>query len=586
MADRSPPVGARALHRRAGGGRGRRRFGPALLALAAALALAAGLVAGCRLGPAERWDVLLVSADSLRTDRLRPWNPEAAVPTPHLEELAAGGVTYVNAWASSPWTAPSMVSVFTGLYPPSHGVAYRDDTTPRELPTLPRLLAHRGYRLGNFSFFSQISYFRNLGLGEPVPGLTHGTVAEVFGAWLAEVPPEEPFFAWVHLLETHLPYGASGYEAMEVKVPGTSGLEAAQRAATLPVGSAELAPGDREALLRLYDEDVAAMDEALGRVLAALEASDRRQRTLVVFVADHGEELLEHGWIGHASTAVEAKLVPEILHIPVVIAGPGVPEGQIRHLTARQVDILPTLGELLGLPLPEALDGSPLPGLGSFWATSPLAYFDSAPGGNLTPRERRGERLQGVTDGECLLSVHLRPGQAEEEAWLEVGPGGSACGAETRQPLRDALESWRRRQAAQRLELLARSPGPEAPAGGEIDDFRAAIRVVAPAAGARLSRRETGGQIALEWQGGEAPWWIEYRLGEEPRMVAGAFQVEQSRIVFGPLPEGFWNDLATYSPLRFRVADAESRSRSEWMELQVLPAGGGARSAAGAGSNG
>ena len=211
---------------------------------------------GCAKPPPLRHSVLLISADSLRVDRLPPWNPSDAPPMPHLSALADAGTRYANAWATSPWTAPSMVSVFTGLYPPSHGVVYRDDTTPPDLPTLSRILGGDDYTLGNFSFFSQISYFRNLGLGKAIRGLTHDTVAKSFGAWLGRRPADEPFFAWVHLLEAHLPYGASGYRATEVRVPGSSGLEKAQLEATVPVGSARFRPRDPGRLRRLYDRDL------------------------------------------------------------------------------------------------------------------------------------------------------------------------------------------------------------------------------------------------------------------------------------------------------------------------------------------
>jgi len=180
--------------------------------------------------------VLLVSVDSLRVDRLPLWNPDGTSPTPNLDRLAAGGTVYRNAWATSAWTAPSMVSVMTGLYPPSHGIIYRDDTTPPALPTLPRLLAAEGYQLGNFSFFSAISYFRNLGLGEVEKGIGHDKIGASLGRWLGTVPAGRPFFAWVHLLEPHLPYGASGYRAARADMPGSTGLVRAQLDATVPWG--------------------------------------------------------------------------------------------------------------------------------------------------------------------------------------------------------------------------------------------------------------------------------------------------------------------------------------------------------------
>ncbi len=537
----------------------------ALLLLGFALACAPSL---------DGTSVLLVSADSLRVDRLPPWNRDDAPPTPSLERLAARGTVYTNAWATSPWTAPSMVSVMTGLYPPSHGIVYRDDTTAPELPTLPRMLAERGYRRGNFSFFSGISYFRNLGLGPVVQGIGHRRVAGGFRRWLEELPDGEPFFAWVHLLEPHLPYGASGYRATEVAVPGSPGLERAQLDATVPVGTAEFAAGDRERLVALYDRDVAAMDRVLGRVLDALEATGRSGETLVVFVADHGEELLDDGWVGHASTAVEAKLIPEILRVPLVLAGPGVPAGEVRGELVQQVDVAATVIRLLGLEAPPELDGRPLPGIGrrglfGRWDRRQRAFFDTSPGGNLTPQERRGDRLQGVTDGEsCLVTVESFAGRPETASAAPLAAAG--CEPEAEERLRADLGRWRREQTEQRLAVLARYPAGSAPPSDEVDAYAETIRILEPAAGEPISWQATGGQIAVAWTGRGSSWWIEYRLSDLLR-TSGSFQVEQQRVVFGPVPQGFWNDLAGYSPLRIRLVDAVNRERSPWVEYEVLP---------------
>lgn len=531
----------------------------------------------CAGEPAQTPSVLLISPDSLRADRLAPWNPADAPPTPHLDRLAARGTVYLDAWATSPWTAPSMVSVLTGLYPPSHGIAYRDDTTPQTLPTLPRILAARGHRLGNFSFFSQISYFRNLGLGDADEGLRHATVAGSFHRWLAEVPPGERFFAWVHLLETHLPYGATGYRATEVQIDGSPGLREAQLRAAVPLGSVDFDDGDRELLRELYDRDVAEMDRALGEVLDALAAEGRLETTLIVFVADHGEELFDYGWIGHASTAGFARLAPEILRVPLVLAGPGVPAGEVRHERVQQVDVVPSVLRLVGVEAPEPLDGRPLPGLFRDWLGRTgrgrdLAFFDSSPGGNLTPQSQRGERLQGVTDGRCLLEVHAYPDRPEATRTYEVA-GPESCAPATRERLRAELDRWRRQQAAQRLAVLAAYPGASAPPSAEVDAYAERLEILEPPPGAVLDWQATGGQVALEWTGGDGPYWLEYHLGGGLVSLRGSFQLDQRQVVFGPVPQGFWNDLAVYSPFRIRIVDPGSRERSAWVEFDVRTAG-------------
>ncbi len=553
----------------------------ALCPLSAGLLLTGLLLTGCGAEPEPLRDVsvVLVSPDSLRADRLRPWNDAAPISVPNLERLAARGSVYLNAWSTSPWTAPSMVSIMTGLYPPSHGVAYRDDTTPTSLPTLPRMLAARGYEIGNFSFFSQISYFRNLGLGEAERGLRHARVAESFGRWLGRLEADQQFFAWVHLLEPHLPYGATGYRAKEASIDGSTGLVESQVNAVVPIGTVEFAPGDRELLLELYDRDVAKMDEAVGKVIAALEEHGRLDNTVVIFAADHGEELLDDGWVGHASTAIEAKLIPEIMHVPLILAGPGIAAETHREIV-QQTDILPTIIQLLGLEDPGISDGYLLPGFAAGWRSwwqgqRELAFFDSSPGGNLTPQERRGERLQGLTDGRCLITTRVGPDVAEEIRVM-AADGDAECGDGDTRRLRDALEDWQQDQTEQRLALLARHGGGSGPPSEEIDGYTEAIEVVHPSPGERLSWDSSGGQVVFEWTGGapvtkDMSYWIEYRLGSPPLEIQGSFQVAQQRVMFGPVPHGFWNDVAIYSPSRIRIADDQNQQRSPWIEFEVLP---------------
>jgi len=540
----------------------------ALPALVAAALLLPGLVAeGRERARAQPANLLVLSVDSLRCDRLRPFNPGSGVAVPHIEGLAARGVVLSNAWTTAPWTAPALVSVFTGLYPPSHGVTQRDDTTAPGLPTLPRLLAGHGYRLGNFSFFSAISYFRNLGFPEPEPGLGHDGVVGSFAEWLDGA---EPFMAWVHLLEPHLPYGASGYQAREARVSGSAGLEMAQTRAEVPVGSVSFAEGDGERLRQLYDLDLEQLDRVVGELLAALERKGLEKRTLVVLVGDHGEELLDHGWVGHASTALEAKLVPEILRVPLILAGPGLPQGVVSDELVQHVDLLPTLCRLLGLKAPRTCDGDAFRlRRARVRSSRKLAFFDSSLAGNLTPVERRGERLQGVTDGRCLLVQRSGPAGVDVTT-AAVYPGDVAvCSERTGRRLRRALEGWQRAQGRQRLRLLRGSAEERPPDAHEVGSWDEAIAVAQPLPDAVLEWSSSGGQIVLEWSGDARAYWVEYSVGRGLGRVTGAFRVEQPGVSFGPFPIGFWGDLAAHSPYRFRVLDPGQRSRSPWVEFTV-----------------
>ncbi len=535
----------------------------------AAAMLAAALVgsAGCG-GPAEsdvQPNLLVLSVDSLRLDRPSAFG--GPVDTPAMASLAARGTSFSNAWATAPWTAPSMVSVFTGLYPPGHGVVHRDDTTPEGLPTLFTILGDGGWRLGNLAFFSNVSYFAGLGLPGPDPRLGEVRPPEAFATWLEG--GEGRFAAWVHLVEPHLPYGASGWSATEVSVPGSTGLERSQLRADVPVGSVEFEPGDRERLLELYDRDVRAADAAVGEVMTALEAAGEAGRTLVVLVADHGEELLEHGWVGHASTAVEARLIPEVMRIPLVLAGPGVPAGASSDALVQQVDLLPTVLRLLDLPVPDDLDGRRIR-LSSRGAATGRhhAFFDSSAGGHLTPADRRAERYQGATDGRWIVERHYLPDGRVREATRPAGPGvGVAPLASSLQRMQTALASWQERQARRRLGRLHaerdRRPPPDAVAALE-----ESLVVLRPTDGARLRWEDTGGVVDADWDG-DGPVWVEYVAGDGPLAISGAFRVAAPPLVLGPFPRGFWNDIAAHGPYRFRVVDLAAGERSRWTGFEV-----------------
>lgn len=533
-------------------------------ALAAAPLLAALALGACATSPEPRPgpppNVLLLTADSLRADAVS-YDPSG--PTPALAALAAGGTRFPNAFTVAPWTAPALVSIFTGLYPPTHGVVNRDDTTPATLPTLPRLFAARGFTLANFGFFTTVSYYRNLGLPAQAVEGAEVVGARVLSGWLREAP--EPFFAWLHLVEPHLPYGASGYEAAEAKVPGGSALLRAQVSATVPLGAGlAFEPGDREPLRALYAADVARMDAAIGEVLAALDERGLSGRTVVVFTADHGEELLEHGWVGHASTSGEARLTDELLRIPLVLRGPGVPAGRVADALAQSVDVAPTLLSLSGLEVPEEMQGVRLDRAFAGAGPRKRVYFDTSPGGHLTPTARRAERLQGVGDGVRLHAERL--GAAPHET-------------DPRAPeLAKDLARFRRQQARERLTLLSEHHGVSRPDPAAVAGFEESLPITAPAEGAALSLQREGGEIRLAWDGSSAPsapFWVEYEVGSGLLSASGAFPVEEPRIAFGPFPLAFWNDLAGYSPFRFRVVDPAARRRSAWRTFRLQREEGG-----------
>ncbi len=302
----------------------------------ASLAVLALLGGGWRLVARRPANLLFVTIDTLRADHVGAWG-NAAAETPALDGLAARGVRCARAEAAAPLTGPSHATIFTGLYPPEHGV--RDNvvfTLDASHVTLAALLKARGYRTA--AFVAAYPVARDFGLGQgfdeyhegfhetPIPGQgaerPGNEVADEAIAWLRA--EHGPFFAWVHLYDPHAPY-------------------------TPPSPYRERFAG------RPYDGEIAFADAQLGRILQALDASGRRDDTLIVAMADHGESLGEHDEQTHAILVYESTL-----HIPLIFAGRGVPKGRVVEDRVSAVDVLPTVLGLLGLSAPDGARGRDL----------------------------------------------------------------------------------------------------------------------------------------------------------------------------------------------------------------------------------
>jgi hypothetical protein len=266
--------------------------------------------------------------------------------------------------------------------------------------------------------------------------------------------------------------------------------------------------------------------------------------------------------VGHASTSGEAKLVDEVVRIPLLVAGPGVPAGAVREALAQNVDVTPTLLDLAGVPRPKGMQGVSLSPALSGGTPRSRVFFDTSPGGHLTPEARRSERLQGVSDGTRM--------------WVERtgGPAQPADAEGARDPsLAPALARFRNEQARAHLKFLAAYGGAVRPDRAAVETWPEELAVESPAAGARLSWREAGGSIRLGWNAQSregASFWIEYEVGSGLLSAKGAFSLEETSVSFGPFPAAFWNDLAGYSPFRFRVLDPTGKRRSAWRAFSLL----------------
>jgi arylsulfatase A-like enzyme len=327
----------------------------------------------------DRPNLVLVTIDTLRADHLDLYG-YARETAPNLRDFAAGGVVFETDTSQAPATQLSMASLLTGLWPWSH----EDGNVPRPagapflrsgFATLAERLAAGGWDTGGF--------VANLGLRESdgfAQGFGHwdqsaaesgaGGIEHVLNpalAWLAGA--HAPFFLWVHAMDPHHPYQFAdpapwedasdpGFARFRDAWTARSVSEQTERLAAV-LGGAALEPSETAYLIGRYDAEIRHADAGLARLFAALRARGASDaNTLVVITADHGEEFLDHGGMLHAHS-----LFDELLHVPLVMRGAGVPAGLRVAEQVRGVDVAATLLDAAQLPASD-LDGR---SLAPFW---------------------------------------------------------------------------------------------------------------------------------------------------------------------------------------------------------------------------
>jgi arylsulfatase A-like enzyme len=332
------------------------------------------------------YNVVLVSLDTLRADRLGCYGYDARPTTPVIDALAEESVLFENAITASPWTTPAHLSLLTSLYPSSHGVTesfeewwgepqpavqthYR---IPDSRVTLAEVLAEGGFTTAAFTGGGPMDPAFGFGQGFGSYGtsmfkLTEQNVGEILG-WLAANADRQFFLFWHHY-EVHAPYLDPDF-VDEVVAPGHAQaiVEGTRELARTSPDSVWLSHYERirtrqKRLLRdngaferdvceaLYAGGVRAADRWLGRVIDALRRDGVYDRTILVVTSDHGEEFADRRrrrWYdrhGHS-------LYEELVHVPLLIKLPGGYAGGTRVQTVVEtVDVMPTILAVLRITL-------------------------------------------------------------------------------------------------------------------------------------------------------------------------------------------------------------------------------------------
>ncbi len=280
-------------------------------------------------------NLLVITLDTTRADRLGCYGYKSAE-TPNLDQLAEQGVRFDNAYSQIPITLPSHATLFTGLYPPEHGI--RDNGSGvlgEDIPTVAEIFADHGYKTGAFVAAAVLDHMYGLERGfETYSDRMEGNISP--DEQIAEIPADRvcdralnwleknkkaPFFCWVHFYDPHTPHR-----------PPSPYLERHK---------------DK------YDGEIAFMDSQIGRLKNWLDSNGLRKNTLVIAVADHGESLGEHGESTHSFFIYGATI-----HVPMIFTAPGwLARGKVVKADVGIVDILPTVLNLLGWEVPKSVTG-------------------------------------------------------------------------------------------------------------------------------------------------------------------------------------------------------------------------------------
>jgi len=310
-------------------------------------------------------NVIVYLIDTLRADKLQAVNPRSRVLTPGLARFVETAAVMAGAHTQENWTKPSVATLLSSLFPWQHQAITTEAVVPNDVELLPETLSARGFHTGafiangyvsdRFGFRQGWTSYRNY-VREGRRNVAQYVAADVL-EWLDQRPQEKPFFLYVHTIDPHVPYkpprqflemyDATPYSGV-VNFASDNELLEKIKAGRIPLNAR-----DKVHLEALYDGEISYHDVHFNSILDGLARRNLADDTMVIIVADHGEEFWDHGSVGHGHSVYE-----ELLHIPMIVRLPGTTATALRVEDAvGLVDVMPTVLEALGQPLPDGLAG-------------------------------------------------------------------------------------------------------------------------------------------------------------------------------------------------------------------------------------
>ncbi len=302
---------------------------------------------------AARPNVILISVDTLRPDFIGPFNESSARHTPNLSAFARAAVRFDEAFTVSPWTLPAHFSLLTGRYPSRHGLnlAYGHNRTlaDERVTTMAEVLGRNGYLTAAIA--SDHSFNPDYGVDKGFHSFVDESVRDAapliptFKAFV-EKHRRQSFFLLFHSYDVHAP--------LFRQPDGEAANGDADRISYDTFLQRRPSESEREDVRRLYQNHAGYYDARFGELISVLKQNDLFESSLIVVTADHGEELFERGAYLHGHS-----LYDELLRVPLLIKFPSDTSFPRTNgsLTAL-IDVMPSLLDYLGVPVPPGLDGA------------------------------------------------------------------------------------------------------------------------------------------------------------------------------------------------------------------------------------
>jgi arylsulfatase A-like enzyme len=535
-------------------------------------------------------NLIVITVDCLRPDRMSLYGYERKT-TQYLDDVATQGAVFTEAFSQAAWTGAGVVSSLSGLYPPTHGVVRSGVTIPESVNTLLDEFADRGYRVPNMSYLTVDPTFQNLGRMEEkrvIAADTYDEPAEIRD-WV-DTNHDDQFAVWFHWRHLHLPYepfsNLDNFPPVDdvANVPPERVRELILKEVIIPEETVQFEEEDREWIDAFYDSQLLRFDRFFESLRFRLHVHNKLKNTIIVVTADHGEELMEHGHVGHASTSVYSKHYDEHIRIPLVILCPRLIDDKVvLDVPAQQVDIMPTVLDMMGWDIPETVQGRSLwPAIQGQPMGDVPVFAESIEGGYQSKPHQQNTWLRSVRTRDWKFIARTSPEWEELELYNLVDDPAEKDNViesypDTASQLKAQLDAWLgenqvarsavdEREQQYQLELAAMEPE-----NLEIPE------VIEPKDGETLFYVSAQGHINAKWTGNpNARYVIEYDVGEGWHRLRNTYVVPEpgTEHSFGPIPRDGWKPLPQWNPYRLRVRPMGlSDGWSEWITIDVAPLG-------------